>query len=217
MNMYIEGSQRSLINFMVMSLFGASCGEDPYRYDKGTVRTLNGWCADRPCGWELESGAIEPVSTWHEAELGVGFLEASTAISTRVTSPGNFCWAFEVSADVEPEARLVLETDYLIDGQIEHRRVISAQGFEFVTLGLADPGHFPEVQLRLKLETAGRAHVARIYSLERPDARLCFGQTAPEVNDRPDGLLCDEDSQCQSGRCSCEDDDEPPCWMTCGP
>lgn len=202
---------------LATSITAVGCDEEGYGLDREFSEILNLWCGEMPCSWELESGAIEPVPTWHEVEPGIGFLEVPTVISTYLISPRNACWGFELSADVEPGTRFVLETDYLDDGQAESQRVIAVQDFDLVTVGVSNPVPSLPVRLRLRLETPGRAHLARIYSLEMTNSTFCKGQTPPEILNRPDGVVCESNEQCQSGRCQCRGGDASWCIAQCIP
>lgn len=156
------------------------------------------WCGDRLCDWTLESGAVEPVPTWHERELGVRFAATDTAISQLIPN-GASCFRFDVLADIEARAGLFFELDFLDDGTVEYRQPILGQRFELVTSFLRPPDWFEALRLRIVLDAPGEARLARL-RMRSVSLTECRGDPI-QLLDRPLDAGCETDEVCASGVC----------------
>jgi hypothetical protein len=60
-------------------LGGCSSGISPKVADPSALLS---WCGPELCGWTIEAGSIDRVSTWHELEYGAGLRGDLTVLST---------------------------------------------------------------------------------------------------------------------------------------
>lgn len=158
------------------------------------------WCGDRLCEWELESGEIDRIPTWHEQELGLRFASRDTAISQKLDIDPGACLFFRILADVSPAANFRLEFDVLDDGVVDQSQRIAVRRFQAVEFIDLVPMWTDQVRLRLIADT-GSVRIAQIRA--QAIARSECGLRDPiEVPDRPLGAGCVEGRQCASEICS---------------
>jgi hypothetical protein len=59
--------------------------------------SLLAWCGEELCGWKVEEGSVEQVTTWHEEEFGAALEGDLTALSYEWTPPQTDARCFEVT------------------------------------------------------------------------------------------------------------------------
>lgn len=178
------------------------------------------WCGDHPCGWEVD-GTIERVGTWHTNEYAVELISGDARLSqlnTIISSDNTECLAFSLLARVEGGAKAYLELDFLDDGVIDFSERLPAGDFVPVSFVVTPPTWFEGLRFTIRKEGAGQVTVARLRATETsacPEAPL-------ELFDRPSGASCENDDQCEVGRCAsgecadCVQDDDCDGEQVCG-
>lgn len=155
------------------------------------------WCGDSLCAWELESGAIEQVPTWHGSDSGVSMLGDEVAFSQYADQHVS-CLRFELIADVEETAEVTLQLDLDNDGAIEHEQRIPTSNWEQLSYLIDMPTTYRGILFRLHKRGSGRAILAEVAALSESSSE-CEG--APKIESL-DGGWCNEASDCVSGICS---------------
>lgn len=150
------------------------------------------WCEDRLCAWELESGGIERVQTWHESDYGVEFIGTDVAIS-QFTDESPRCLRFELIADVEEDAEVVLELDLFGNGVVDYEQRIPTSDWQQLSYRIDMPSFYRGILFRVRKRGGGRVVIAEIAAL---------AETASECADAP-GLDTDYGSLCSVGDESC--------------
>jgi hypothetical protein len=158
------------------------------------------WCGDALCEWELESGAVSSIPTWHPEERGIAFTGTNTSISKRFDVDPGACLYFRILAHVSPKANLRLELDVLDDGLVDQRQRITVRRFQTAEFLERLPGWADRVRVRL----VSMLHEVEIAQIGIQKVHSC-GQLPPiDVQNRPPGVGCSEDRECASGLCSSE-------------
>lgn len=160
------------------------------------------WCADHLCAWKVEAGDIERVPTWHERDYGVALLGDPVILSQLVQIDQNdaTCFVFDIVADADDRADLVLELDFLDDGMAEYVHPIPARHWQHVHYDLSAPAWYEGVRFRITKTGPGEAKLGQI-RVERGEMGEECTAPGPEVP-RADGVECERDDQCDSGSCS---------------
>ncbi len=122
------------------------------------------WCGDRLCYWELERGAIEQVPTWIEGDDGVDLVGDDVAISQVSGADwiSTDCIRFEMLANVEETAEVMLEADLGNDGTIDWSGRIPTSSWERVSLRIGIDVPYAGVRFRITKVGRGRAVLAQI-------------------------------------------------------
>ncbi len=156
------------------------------------------WCGDTLCGWDIDSGKVDPVATWHRKELGVTLMGNPAAISQRLKDDASQCFKFTVVAKVADNAKLFFDVDFLDDD-------VQSPELSIRVTGAPWKRFFIEVErpkwanvMRIVLRKTGKGEVilARVAD-ERFDTCVT---TAPDIK-KPDGITCDADEECASNAC----------------
>jgi hypothetical protein len=158
------------------------------------------WCGEQLCRWELEKGAVQRAATWHDADSGVEMVGDDVAISqvTPVESADGHCVRVTMVADVEESAEVRLAVDVYGDGSVESDERIPTSDWRKLTYVLRMPDTYSGVRFRLSKRGSGRAVLANI-GAEIVIDEAC---TSPPISaSRPDGAVCVQDSDCESGQC----------------
>ncbi len=186
----------ALLGITVLSGY-SSCGEDILG-DPG----FDMWCGDQLCSWEVEQGSVERVPTWHEQDDGASLVGERVAISqyAAIDQLDVSCIYFTMLADADPGATMLLELDFLDDGQPEYVHEIPAEDWENIGYHITPPEWFWGVRFRIRKEGEERAVIAQLRAqVESADA--CTA--APlELSDRPSGAECSEHDDCADGVCA---------------
>ena len=118
------------------------------------------WCGKTLCDWEIESGSVEKVPTWHEADAGASLVGADVAISQAnldASSDTTGCITFSLLADADDGADLTLEMDFLADGTVEWSAPIPADDWEQVSFHVTPPDWWRGVRFRIRKSGDARA------------------------------------------------------------
>ena len=185
--------QLTIGSLFCFSLFAGACNMDSLQN-----QSFDAWCGDNLCLWETDVGAIEKVSTWHREDYGASFTEDPTIISQRVDTRSTKCFLFTVTADVADDAALYFELDYLDDDLLhpDFSTRIEAPDWNKVKVDAVVPSWCDELRVILRKTGSGEVVVASLY-----DER--YEECAMEIpnDDRPAGLVCEEDEDCRDGMC----------------
>lgn len=194
--------QLSLVLLAATQLGATDCGE--VLRDSG----FDLWCGDVLCSWKIVRGHIERVDTWHAGDSGVGLLGDDAAISQLAPvdyGDGN-CIELRFVADVAPDATAQLRIDIYGDGTIDDEKQIPTSHWEPVTyrLHLAKP--YTGIRFELAKQGPGRAAFANISAhVERTG---CEGLPEVTGGPAPDGAMCLDGGDCESGICRAMHDPE---------
>ncbi len=136
-----------------------SCGEDLIA-DSG----FDLWCGDELCGWEIESGDVAAVPTWHSEDLGASMVGDPVAISqaTEHTEADAQCILFSLLADVGEGASLTLELDFGDDGVAEYSHPLPADDWAPAGYFITPPVAFDGIRFRLRKSGSGEAVIAQL-------------------------------------------------------
>lgn len=171
-------------------LVGAACSTSSLVYDGSFGR----WCGEELCDWTTDEGSIRRIATWHEHDHGLS-LESTPSQISRVSDEGlGGCYRFTIVADVDPEARLLLEVDHGVDGKVEFTQRVAGRGYqrrEFVT---AFPAGRLGMRYVLRKDGRGKAHLADFAVSFEPE---CEGAGVLYAG----GAFCENDDECASGSC----------------
>lgn len=132
------------------------------------------WCGDVPCEWLLEEGRVEPVPTWHPADLAASFIGERVSLSQlleRDDARGASCIRIDVLLDVEAGAKVWLEIDDLDDGSVEWTREVTATDFEPQQVRVRLPEGPRDFRLRAVKEGVGEAALAMLRGVQ--DVSTC--------------------------------------------
>lgn len=122
------------------------------------------WCGPNLCKWQVESGEIRKVATWHAADAGVELLGSEAKIS-QLTDVNNFdgtCVRFTMVADLDESVDLRLQMDVWGDGTYEYDERIPASDWRSLGYLVRMPDRYDGVRFRLYKRGAGRAVLANI-------------------------------------------------------
>jgi hypothetical protein len=154
------------------------------------------WCGDELCApWEVK-GEIARVGTWHPNDYGVSLLDDGE-ISQLVTEDPVECIEFELIADVEAEAAVQLELDFMDDGVVDRELPIAESHWARLRFEIVAPTWYRHVRFTVRKLGKGRAVLAQLSATSAND---CKGKPV-ELDRRPDGGQCEESEQCASGTC----------------
>jgi hypothetical protein len=155
------------------------------------------WCGDALCSpWEA-TGQVSRVKTWHEKDFGVA-LGNGAVLSQRSRSKHRVdCMEFEVIADVEARADVVLEMDFLDDGTSEYAQPIPESHWAKLRFFVKTPTWYDGVRFILRKRGKGRAVLAQIKANGGDE---CEGEPVALAG-RPLGARCEAAEQCESALC----------------
>lgn len=167
------------------------------------IITNNGfdlWCGDQLCDWDMESGSIKRVATWHEADRGIQMGTGDVAFSqfSDINYSHTRCIRFDIIANIEGAASVTLEADYFDDGIIDFERSIPGTNWEPSSYLLALPPNYWGIRFRLRKEGA---EVAVIAQLQAEESDECIDLPTDPVQ-APLGVPCGGSLECSSGVCS---------------
>lgn len=154
------------------------------------------WCGKSLCGWQLDTGSIERVGTWHKKDYGVSFEGASTQISQVSDADPVRCMRFDMIADADPEAQLSLVLDFNNDQREEFEQRITDVRWKSVQFVVRPPLDYKNVRYILRKRSAGHAVIAQLRVVE--ETENCEGP--PLLIE--DGGQCTIDASCEHGLCS---------------
>lgn len=159
------------------------------------------WCGDQLCLWELDSGEIERVSTWHKGDFGVSFLGQDVRISQYQYFTDNQvqCLQFSIVADVSVTADMVLQLDLYDDGVIDYEQPILPTRYAPIELQVVMPERYAGVRFIVHKRGTGDAVVAQLYASD--DVSDCAG-TPIELAGVSEGIACETGDDCVSGICN---------------
>jgi hypothetical protein len=122
------------------------------------------WCGEQLCDWDVEVGQIERVGSWHKRDYAVSFLEAPTRISqlSRLFV-ANSCLRFDLIADVDASARMVLRVDYNDDGIAEEEQYVNEADWQTTSFVIHTPRSFGKVRFSFEKQGEGRAVLAQMW------------------------------------------------------
>lgn len=203
---------------------GWECGQ-PIIEDPG----FDLWCDKQLCSWELTKGQVQRVATWHRSDYGVLMAGNPTVISqfSPVTSASSRCFLFELQANRDDGVTLTLEMDFLDDGPVEYSHELASDNWQEVQYRVATPEWYDGVRFIIRKQGAGDAVLSHIRVTKASD---CAGPPL-DLASRGKGARCDDDGQCQSGRCAeveqqpsslvkvctaCRDDNDCAGYSVCG-
>jgi len=160
------------------------------------------WCGDDICGWDVEAGEVERVSTWHERDFAAALVGDEVILSQLgdFTHDDADCLVFELLADVGEDAWLTVELDFLDDGIVEFSEPIVPESWEPIYLRTVPPEWYRDARVRLYKEGSGEVQVAQIRLRQEEDERWCEEEPLALTN-RPEGAPCTESEECESGSC----------------
>jgi hypothetical protein len=179
-----------------VAVAGAMCMAPGCNGDVLNDSTFRLWCGATLCDWQLDTGHVNRVPTWHPDDYGVELGDAPTQIS-QVTGEGSDCMEFSAVADVEDTARVTVEVDYNLDGLADTSVPIAQTGWRPTKALIYGPTYAQRLRFIVRKDGPGRAVLAEI-RLQR--VTTCTGdrvQTlALDVGDP-----CGIDEQCATGIC----------------
>lgn len=159
------------------------------------------WCGDELCTWKTVRGEIRRAPTWHAQDAGVELYGTDTAIAqlTPVNSVDADCLRFELVANVDATAEVMLKIDVFGDGQVEREERIPAVRWEPVVFTLPIEAPYAGIRFELAKRGTGTAVVAQIEATTAHGE--CEGLPPAPNHAAPLGSPCDGDDDCTSGMC----------------
>jgi hypothetical protein len=166
------------------------------------------WCGEELCSWQVEKGEVRQAATWHPDDSGVELVGDEVSISQRSEVQGVACVRFDLVADIELEATVVLEMDLFDDGVIDYSQQLPTAAWQDLSYLVPMPDRFQGIRFRLRKSGGGRAVLAQIRAREEeacdgaplaqppvPLGGFCGGEPAGEE-------LPLEGDLCASGVCA---------------
>jgi hypothetical protein len=171
--------------------FGVACGDDTDE-PVDPNPSFDQWCDRAPCGWQVDQGSVQRVSTWHERDYAVELAApGSVQISQLRRATAAQCLTFDMIARVDADAHLTLRIDFNDDGQTELSQSLANLDWKSVPFTIATPTFYDDVRFTLLKEGKGKAVVAQIVVIgedECPIFPLRLGA----------GSRCEDDSVCKA-------------------
>ncbi len=161
------------------------------------------WCGDTLCAWKLERGTIERAPTWHEKDAGVAFTGDDDAIEqfAPVNDGDGHCIVFDLIADVDLGADVMLNIDIEGDGSVERSEPIPTSHWQPLQYAIAIAPPFDGVRFEITKHGSAHAVVAQIAA--HTDASACDGLVPiASADPAPDGGRCGLGTDCTSGSCT---------------
>ena len=193
----LRGSRASLAVVLAFGLvtLGGDCDGDIVQDP-----TFRDWCSDSLCAWHLDAGNVEPVPTWNENDLGVGFVAMGTQISQVTTESSATCILFTSVADIDPAADMSIAVDFNSDGSFESTTPLGATQWQKVETEITAPAAYQGITFVLRKGGTGTAVLAemRIQSSTGCTAApvaidagtLLFGEKCADTSECASGLTC---------------------------
>lgn len=183
------------VAFVFLTGSAESCGPEHVIEDSG----FDLWCGEALCSWELEQGSVQRSPSWHSSDPAVELSGESVAISQLSEKgwPEVECIRFEMLADFDEDARVVLELDFYDDGLVDLQQDLAQVRWEPIVHRFRAPVGYRGVRIRLKKSGAGRARIAQLEATSAdqcPDSPIALPKKA-------EGARCAEDEECASGLC----------------
>lgn len=195
MRIQIKNTALALAAFFLLSGYN-SC--DPIIENNG----FDLWCGDQLCNWEVETGAVAEVATWHKADKGVELVGDKASISqlNDVTSSHVSCMRFYLVADVEETAEAYVEMDFQDDGSVEWSRPIPVSSWAPIGYLVTLPVKYQSIRFRVRKDGPGRVKLAEI----RAESSDSCTDAPLRLLGAPDGSWCpvNDDAACASGMCT---------------
>ncbi|MDX2093101.1 MAG: hypothetical protein SFX73_34985 [Kofleriaceae bacterium] len=159
------------------------------------------WCGDELCAWKTVRGEIRRAPTWHEKDAGVELLGPDAAIAqlTPVTSYDATCIRFDLVANVEESAEVMVGIDVFGDGQIEREERIPTATWKPVSFKVPIEGPYSGIRFEIAKRGTGRAVIAQVEVVTAPDE--CVGLEPAPNHPAPLGSSCNSDDDCASNMC----------------
>jgi hypothetical protein len=127
--------------------------------------TFDTWCGDQLCHWQVETGSVSKVETWHSGDEGVELVGSPVSLSQQLmTSSGEI--TLRITADLDASADVAIEIDLGDDGALDYSNVIPAGppwSIQSMTINL--PHSDARARLRIHKRGRGKARIGRL-SLE---------------------------------------------------
>ncbi len=123
--------------------------------------TFSVWEDDRPRGWELLAGEVQPAATWHPRDYGVELVSAGTALTQR-SEIWFSCLQIDVIADTVAEAEVAFSIDVGDDGVPEEQRVIPASAWAPLSFRAQVGLESKALRITLEKRGEGRAVLANL-------------------------------------------------------
>jgi hypothetical protein len=181
---------RSKIGVLALTALSACYEADPMFY---------GNCEQISCGWQVESGTLEQLGSWHEQELAYRL----TGMPGRITRlapnalAGTPCLVIDMTTKVAEDAALQLLLDFGNDGKIERMEPIAPHDWRRSQIFVRTPQNFRTLRMRFDKQGAGDAEFNYLNVRQAP-----YGCPADEpALTLQSGSVCSIDANCQSGRC----------------
>lgn len=187
-----------------------SCGQsvtNNFRFDR--------WCGEELCNWTTVTGpeSIRRVSTWHDNDYAVELLGTPTVITQKRFVRDIDCLAFELVADIDPSANVVIGLDYNIDGDpaepadeadlsldvaLDDTITLPAASWKQLRFLFPMPVAYSGVRFVIKKTGEGRAVLAELRAVSSDDCTAA----RPVLTNLPVGIACDDPSTCASSNCT---------------
>lgn len=175
-------------------LLAAACGADDDEPPDPNP-SFDQWCDGGPCGWQVDLGAVQRVSTWHEHDYAVEFEgPGDVQLSQLRPTTSAQCLSFDMVARVDADAHLSLHVDFNDDGVDELSQVAPMLDWKSVPFTIATPSVYDGVRFTLSKTGPGKAVIAQIV--------ISGEDTCPDFPLRLEvGSRCEEDFVCKSLAC----------------
>lgn len=154
--------------------------------------TFDTWCGDELCHWQVETGSVSRVETWHSGDDGVELVGSPVSLSQQLsTSSGEI--TLRIAADLDASANVAVEIDLGDDGALDYSNVIPAGppwSIQSMTIDL--PRSDARTRLRIHKRGRGKARIGRL-SLESDSS---FGASFDDFL-----LPCESHEACPTAFC----------------
>jgi hypothetical protein len=180
-------TSKSRLGFLCALAAWASCGSVGSCGGGEVIRNprLDHWCGDMLCDWELDTGQVRRVGSWHAKDYAAELVGTGVRIS-QLSDTQAACIRFDLIADVEASAQVTLEIDFLDDGRSNWEQVIPESDWKRLSFLVTMPDWYANARFILRKQGEGRAVIAQLR------ARQSDACTANPValDDRPGGAPC---------------------------
>ena len=205
--------KRIATGLLLALVYATQAGNDSCSGDILNDSGFDLWCGEELCSWQVDKGAVSKAPTWTEEDFGVELVGDEVAISQRTDTTQVDCIRFDLVADIDLDATVVLEMDLFDDGLVDYSERLPTAAWQELSYQVRMPEYFQGIRFRLRKSGGGHAVLAQIRArdesecdgnrLAQPIAPLgadCWGIEDEELVLRHD--------LCASGTCAVTDPSE---------
>ncbi len=153
---------RLATGLLLAVVYATQAGNDSCSGDILNDSGFDLWCGEELCSWQIDKGQVAKAPTWTEEDYGVELVGDEVAISQRTDTRDVSCVRFDLVADIDLDATVVLEMDLYDDGVVDYSQQLPTAAWEQLSYQVPMPEHFQGIRFRLRKSGGGHAVLAQI-------------------------------------------------------